>query len=140
MAVRNLTKLFIENKTEETMKKLILLGIILSQFSSVHASVFYQDGATINTTLKTECWNGKTGFNVFGRSDISCVKLSDEEVQNAIEINSRLNTERERNNHHKEYVYIAIMIFFTIVVLVHGGGFILTVIDDWKNKKKEKNQ
>ena len=102
------------------MKKLILLGIILSQFSSVHASVFYQDGATINTTLKTACWNGKTGFNVFGRSDISCVKLSDEEVQNAIEINSRLNTERERNNHHKEYVYIAIMIFFTIVVLVHG--------------------
>ena len=125
------------------MKKLILLGIILSQFSSVHASVFYQDGATINTTLKTACWNGKTGFNVFGRSDISCVKLNDEEVQNAIEINSRqlrINTERERNNHHKEYVYIAIMIFFTIVVLVHGGGFILTVIDDWKNKKKEKNQ
>ena len=125
------------------MKKIIALGLILSQFSLAHASVFYQDGAVINTTLKTACWNGNTGFNVFGRSDISCVKLSDEEVQNAIEINSRqlrINIERERNNHHKEHVETAIKIFFAIVVLVYGGGFILTVVDNWKSKKKEKNQ
>lgn len=123
------------------MKKLIALGLILSQFSLAHASVFYQDGAVINTILKTACWNGNTGFNVFGRSDISCVKLSDEEVQNAIEINSvQLRIQREKNNHYREHVDTAIKIFFAIVVLVYGGGFILTVVDNWKNKKKEKNQ
>jgi hypothetical protein len=123
-------------------KKIVLMVLVLylaTIVSAVRAYTFYQDGAEINTILKTACYEGGTGINVLGRRSISCVKLTDKEVEEAVydyeykqHLQERANAEFQK--HKPERIR-------TFIILVSClGGFILLLwalvfIEETWNKK-----
>jgi hypothetical protein len=66
------------------MKKTILLSLLLVNTNIVQASSFYLGHARIDTVTKTACYKGSKGINILGREDIACVKLTDNEVNEAL--------------------------------------------------------
>jgi hypothetical protein len=114
---------------KNNFKKIVLTCLLLyfvTTVSVVRAYTFYQDGAEINTILKTACYEGGTGINVLGRRSISCVKLTDKEVEEAVYVYEYKKHLQERaiaefQKHQPER--IKTFIFFLCLV----GGFILLV-------------